>query len=84
MRAVDPLLMPVCLLTQGLEESVLRGAVDTLLSHRPFLFYEDSMLPVAQRKGVLLQQILKNRVGYVCECRNDCFCTPSGPPTPWG
>ena len=70
---------------QGLEESVLHGAVETLRTHKPFVFYEDSMLPHTDRKGALLERILsggqRGRTNsqklYACECRNDCFCIPT-------
>lgn len=68
---------------QGLEGSVLRGMVATLMAHRPFVYYEDSMLPPAERGGSLLQRLVRKqqlsggrRVDYECRCRNDCFCTP--------
>lgn len=64
---------------QGLEEAVLRGAVHTLRMHAPFLYYEDSMLPQADRGGALLDRLLSGeRRMYSCECRNDCFCKPRG------
>ena len=74
---------------QGLEGAVLRGAVDTLRRFKPFVFYEDSMLPAADRKGALLERIMRrrrpassgpahlNQEAYSCECKNDCFCTPT-------
>jgi FkbM family methyltransferase len=77
---------------QGLEEPVLRGGIITLLSHAPFLFYEDSMLPTADQKGALIARLLREgrrkglappsgKLRYICECKNDCFCSPrSGHP----
>lgn len=68
---------------QGVEASVLRGAAETLHRHRPYVYYEDSMLPSAERDGVLINSILALSGGgrsswrYNCRCRNDCFCTPS-------
>ena len=70
---------------QGLEGSVLRGAAATLFAHRPFIYYEDSMLPPAERGGALIQKLMRRhamataarRIDYECRCRNDCFCEPS-------
>lgn len=74
---------------QGLEGAVLRGAIGTLWSHAPFLWYEDSMLPEADRNGKLINRLLaqfsaggkmlslgERRLRYNCTCKNDCFCTP--------
>ncbi|EOD12829.1 hypothetical protein EMIHUDRAFT_213028 [Emiliania huxleyi CCMP1516] len=65
---------------QGVEGAVLTGALGVLREHAPFIFYEDSMLPTEDRKGVLLARLLAPSGGlsYVCECDNDCFCQPTG------
>lgn len=73
---------------QGFEGAVLRGALKTLRTHQPFLYYEDSMLPKAEQQGELLRRLLQQRAGesgsggghvrYACECANDCFCRPRG------
>lgn len=59
---------------------MLRGAAETLNFHRPYLYYEDSMLPSAERGGALINQILalsaNSKWQYSCRCRNDCFCMP--------
>ena len=66
--------------SHGLEGQVLRGAADTLRTHAPFVYYEDSMLPPADQKGALIQRITQpesaGRRLYDCKCANDCFCSP--------
>ncbi|EOD10906.1 hypothetical protein EMIHUDRAFT_215188 [Emiliania huxleyi CCMP1516] len=69
---------------QGVEKTVLRGAVETLRRHRPFIAFEYTLLPESDRNGTtLINEVLRNafhggghrRVHYSCECgRNDCFC----------
>lgn len=44
---------------QGLEEPVLRGAMGIIHTHAPFLFYEDSMLPLSDQKGALIARLLR-------------------------
>ena len=60
---------------QGLEGAVLRGAAHTLKRDLPFVYYEDTMLPTADRYGALLYR-LAGENAYRCRCRNDCFCAP--------
>lgn len=49
---------------QGLEEPVLRGAIGIIRTHAPFLFYEDSMLPLADQKGALIARLLRAGAGH--------------------
>lgn len=75
---------------QGHEAAVLRGSVALLRRHRPFVYYEDNMLPSAERNGTILHSLVP---GYDCDCRiceiqesrgkkkhvcseSDCFCAP--------
>ena len=60
---------------QGFEGQVLQGALKTLRRHRPFLYYEDSLLPMQERKGVLIKRLMHGEQwSYDCSCSNDCFC----------
>lgn len=44
---------------QGAEPMVLRGAKETIRRHRPLIMYEDTMIAVGERRGVLLKNVLK-------------------------
>lgn len=60
---------------QGHEPAVLSGALGVLRAHRPWVFYETSLLPAALGNGTLLRSLT---LGYTCDCRGgtDCYCAP--------
>lgn len=73
---------------QGHEAAVLRGSAELLRKHAPFVYYEDYMLPLAERNGTILRSLVP---GYECDCclvldkvgknknkcsGQDCFCVP--------
>ena len=62
---------------QGAEPAVLRGAQRILArDDRPYLLYEDSMLPQPVQKGKLLEDLVGGGGRYRCSCSGDCFCQP--------
>ena len=84
LSAVDVLDQPVGVIAidvQGAEGHVLRGAMATILRHRPFIMYEDTELAESDNNGKLLVRVLAEMGDGApayepCYCERDCVCSP--------
>ena len=69
---------------QGFEGNVLRGALQTIEKHRPWIFYEETIISPKKRAGILLYEILNQSQAlagaYECCLRNQ----PRSPKAPYG
>lgn len=66
--------------TQGHEEQVLRGALETIRRDRPIVNYEDQFTHPSLKRGGLLNQMLGGDVQYTCQTQGaDLLCLPDMP-----